>query len=207
MHAAGLRAKQGRRFRPSGAAPASAVVPHRLQRRFHRATTGAELNRRWATDATVIPTREGWLHLIAVLDLGSRQVVGWAAGPDLTGGLARQALSAAVAARRPPPGLLVHSDQGTPFGATTYQAVLAAAGASASMSRRGNCWDNAVVESFFHTYKDERRERLPYPNFPAARADLFESIEVWYNRKRRPSTLNYHSPMDYEQSLSETTSS
>lgn len=207
MHAAGLRATQGRRFRPSAAAPVSAVAPHRLQRRFHRARTGAELNRRWATDATVIPTREGWLHLIAVLDLGSRQVVGWAAGPDLTGELARQALSAAVAARRPPPGLLVHSDQGTPFVATTYQAVLAVAGASASMSRRGNCWDNAVVESFFHTYKDERRERLPYPSFPAARADLFDFIEVWYNRKRRHSTLNYQSPMEYERSLSETTSS
>ena len=201
MREEGLRAKQGRRFRPPTSAPSATVAPHRLQRRFHRATDASELDRRWATDATALRTREGWMHLIAVLDLGSRRVVGWAASPDLNEALACRALSAALDARRPAPGLLVHSDQGSPFVGRHYHALLAQYGAQASMSRRATCWDNAVVESFFHTLKDERRERLPYPTFTTARADLFEFIEVWYNRRRRHSTLSYFSPTQYEEQL------
>jgi putative transposase len=201
MREEGLRAKQGRRFRPRSSAPPAALAPNRLARRFHRARSAAELDRAWAADATAIPTREGWAHLIAVLDVGSRQVVGWALGPDLNEALACAALRSALAARRPRPGLLVHSDQGSPFVSTRFHALLRQAGAVASMSRRGNCWDNAVVESFFHTLKDERRERLPYPSFAAARADLFAFIEVWYNRRRRHSTLNHLSPVQYETQL------
>jgi putative transposase len=201
MREEGLQAKQGRRFRPRASAPPAALAPNRLARRFHRACSAGELDRAWAADATAIPTREGWLHLIALLDLGSRQVVGWAAGPDLTAALACRALRTALAARRPPPGLLVHSDQGSPFVSTGFHTLLREAGAVPSMSRRGNCWDNAVVESFFHTLKDEQRERLPYASFTAARADLFEFIEVWYNRRRRHSTLNHVSPVAYETQL------
>jgi putative transposase len=201
MREEGLRAKQGRRFRPRSSAPPAALAPNRLARRFHRARSVAELDRAWAADATAIPTREGWLHLIAVLDLGSRHVVGWAAGPDLNEALACAALRSALVARRPHPGLLVHSDQGSPFVSTGFHTLLTGAGAVASMSRRGNCWDNAVVESFFHTLKDERRERLPYRSFTAARTDLFEFIEIWYNRRRRHSTLNHLSPVQYETQL------
>jgi putative transposase len=201
MREEGLRAKQGRRFRPRASAPPSALAPNRLARRFHRARVASELDRAWAADATAIPTREGWLHLIALLDLGSRQVVGWSASPDLNEALACRALRMALTARRPRPGLLVHSDQGSPFVSRGFSMLVEQAGAQLSMSRRGNCWDNAVVESFFHTLKDERRERLPYPSFTAARADLFEFIEVWYNRHRRHSTLNYISPVAYETQL------
>jgi putative transposase len=201
MREEGLRAKQGRRFRPRPGAPPAALAPNRLARRFHRAHTAGELDRAWAADATAIPTREGWLHLIALLDLGSRQVVGWAAGPDLNEALACRALRSALATRRPRPGLLVHSDQGSPFVSRGFSTLVRQAGALASMSRRGNCWDNAVVESFFHTLKDERRERLPYRSFTAARADLFDFIEVWYNRRRRHSTLNHVSPAQYETQL------
>jgi putative transposase len=201
MREEGLRAKQGRRFRPRPSAPPAVLAPNRLDRRFQRARSVAELDRVWVADATAIPTREGWAHLIAVLDVGSRQVVGWALGPDLNEALASAALHSALAARRPRPGLLVHSDQGSPFVSGGFHALLRHAGAVASMSRRGNCWDNAVVESFFHTLKDERRERLPYPSFAAARADLFAFIEVWYNRRRRHSTLNHVSPAEYETQL------
>ena len=201
MREEGLRGKQGRRFRPRTSAPPAALAPNRLARRFHRARSVGELDRAWAADATAIPTREGWLHLIAVLDLGSRHVVGWAAGPDLTEALACAALRSALVARRPRPGLLVHSDQGSPFVSRGFSTLVQQAEAELSMSRRGNCWDNAVVESFFHTLKDERRERLPYRDFATARADLFEFIEVWYNRHRRHSTLNYVSPVQYETQL------
>jgi putative transposase len=201
MREEGLRAKQGRRFRPRSSAPPAALAPNRLARRFRCARTAGDLDRAWAADATAIPTREGWLHLIALLDLGSRQVVGWAAGPDLTEALACRALRGALAARRPPPGLLVHSDQGSPFVSRGFSTLVRQAGAVASMSRRGNCWDNAVVESFFHTLKDERRDRLPYLSFTAARADLFDFIEIWYNRRRRHSTLDHVSPVQYETQL------
>ena len=208
MREAGLRGRQGPRARRPDGAPAARdatrrapVAPNRLQRRFHPAHRAPERDRIWATDATVIPTLGGALHLVAVLDLGSRHVVGWATGLDLTEALASRALTLALAARRPAPGLLVHSDQGSPFVSRRFQALLAAAGAQPSMSRRGNCWDNAVVESFFHTLKDERRTVLPYVSFAAAHADLFEFIEVWYNRRRRHSTLNHLSPVQYEQLL------
>jgi putative transposase len=201
MREEGLRAKQGRRFRERASAPPAALAPNRLARRFHHARRAVDLDRAWATDATAIATAEGWLHLIAVLDLGSRHVVGWAAGPDLNEALACRALGSALTARQPRPGLLVHSDQGSPFVSTGFHTLLRRAGAVASMSRRGNCWDNAVVESFFHTLKDERREMLPYRSFSAARADLFEFIEIWYNRRRRHSTLNHVSPLDYEAQL------
>jgi putative transposase len=189
-----------RRARRQRRLPA-ALAPNRLARRFHRARSAAELDRAWAADATAIRTAEGWLHLIAVLDLGSRQVIGWAAGPDLNEALACRALRSALESRRPRPGLLVHSDQGSPFVSRGFSALLKRAGAQASMSRRGNCWDNAVVESFFHTLKDERRERLPYPSFTEAKADLFEFIEIWYNRRRRHSTLDHLSPVQYETQL------
>lgn len=201
MREEGLRAKQGRRFRARASTPPAVLAPNRLARRFHRARTAAALDRAWAADATAIPTREGWLHLIAVLDLGSRRVVGWAAGPELTEGLACRAVRAALTARHPPPGLLVHTDQGSPFVSRGFSRLVEEAGGVMSMSRRGNCWDNAVVESFFHTLKDERRERLPYRTFSAARADLFEFIEIWYNRRRRHSTLNHISPLAYETQL------
>jgi putative transposase len=163
-----------------------------------RAFTVEAPNRVWAGDLTYVGTQEGWLYLAVLLDLYSRRVVGWAMGPRLTGELAEQALLMAVMNRTPRAGLLHHSDRGSQYAATSYQRRLAEYGLIPSMSRKGNCWDNACVESFFGTLKRELVYHRHYATRDEATQEIFEYIEVFYNRQRRHSTLGYHSPAEYE---------
>ena len=156
------------------------------------------LDRVWASDITYVPTGEGWLFLAVVLDLASRRVIGWAMRDTLEEALALDALRMALAQRRPRPGLLHHSDRGSQYAGGAYRARLAAAGITCSMSRKGNCWDNAVAESFFATLEHELLTDADFPSHQAAQRAIFEFIEVWYNRARLHSTLGYMSPVQYE---------
>jgi transposase InsO family protein len=158
-------------------------------------------NRVWATDVTYVATWAGWLYLAVVLDVGSRRVVGWALSARLDRHLVLTALDRALTRRRPAAGLLHHSDRGSVYASSDYQARLAAAGIVASMSRCGDCWDNAVVESFFATLKRELLARHRWPSREAASAAIAEYIDRWYNLHRRHSTLGYLSPAAYEARL------
>lgn len=199
MRQAGLRARAAVGRRPNSGPPARLTqITNVLRRRFNDHAP----NEVWASDLTYIRTREGWLYLAVVLDLASRRVVGWSmgaqAGPDLT----VQALRMAVEQRRPKRGLLHHSDRGIQYSSAAYLSELTTHGLHPSFSRLGNCWDNAVVESFFHTLKVERlRGRPMHATRATARQDLFEYIEVWYNRRRLHSTLGYLSPAEFEDRL------
>ena len=155
-------------------------------------------NRVWAGDLTYVWTTEGWLYLAVVLDLYSRIVIGWAMGHRLTVDLAERALTMALTHRKPTAGLLHHSDRGSQYAATSYQQLRTTHGITASMSRTGNCWDNACVESFFGTLKRELIYHRQYRTRNEAAQDIFEYIEVFYNRQRRHSTLGHHSPAEYE---------
>jgi len=159
------------------------------------------LNRVWVSDITYVPTRAGWLYLAVVLDLASRRCVGWAMGVSLEATLALSALRMALRTRRPPPGLIHHSDRGVQYACQAYRALLAQHGAVASMSRRGDCWDNAVAESFFATLECELIGRHAWATHAEAQQAIFKYIETWYNSRRRHSTLQYQSPINYEQTL------
>ena len=152
----------------------------------------------WSGDITYIRTGEGWLYLAVVLDLCSRRVVGWAMHQNLNRSLALSALSMALLQRRPAAGLICHSDRGSQYASGDYQAALTAAGIICSMSRRGNCYDNAPVESFFASLKREMVHRYRFATREEARAAVFRWIEIWYNRKRRHSALGYISPDQFE---------
>lgn len=164
------------------------------------ATLGG-INRVWASDITYVPTHQGFLYLAVVLDLASRRVIGWAMRSTLAESLVLDALDMALGGRAPSEDLLHHSDRGSQYASGTYQARLAAQGITCSMSRRGNCWDNAVVESFFATLEHELLTKHTFVSHHAARRAIFEYIEVWYNRQRRHSSLGYVSPAEYEQRL------
>ncbi len=201
MRADALRAKPRRRCRrttmSSHAYPVAANV---LDRQF-AVTDAAGLDRVWAGDITYVPTREGWLYLAVLLDLASRSVVGWAMQSTLDQSLTHHALQMAVLHRRPAPGLLHHSDRGVQYAATDYQRLLTTHGLTPSMSRKGDCYDNAVVESFFATLDWELIKDADWHTRAEARAAIFEYIEVWYNRQRRHSALGYLSPSAYERQL------
>ncbi len=195
MRAAGLAARRRRCYRvTTQSRHPHPVAPNVLARRF--AVAGP--NRVWVGDITYLPTREGWLYLAVLLDLGSRRVVGWAMRATLDRGLPLEALEMALAGRQPARGLLHHSDRGSQYACGEYRALLAAHGVTVSMSRTGNCWDNAVAESFFGTLKTELVEGADWMTRAAARAAVFEYLEVWYNRQRRHSALGYLSPVEYE---------
>jgi transposase InsO family protein len=170
------------------------VAANVLRRQFR---VGAP-DRVWAADITYIGTQEGWLYLAVVLDLYSRRVVGWAMDATITTQLTRDALEMALGRRQPAAGLVHHSDRGSQYAADTYRRLLSAQGAIASMSRVGNCYDNAVTESFFHTLKTELVHHETYRTRAQARASVFEYMEVFYNRQRRHSTLGYLSPAEFE---------
>mgnify|MGYP001595466779 CR=1 FL=1 len=172
----------------------SVVAPNRLQQDF----TVEHPDRVWVTDFTYIRTHEGWLYLAAIMDLYSRRIVGWATGPRITSELALDALMMAVWRRKPAPGLVLHSDQGSQFGSYDWQSFLRDHGIVPSMSRRGNCYDNAAKESFFSSLKRERIRRKTYRTREEARADIFDYIEMFYNPKRRHSYLGQISPIEYE---------
>ena len=153
---------------------------------------------RWSSDITYVWTSEGWLYLAVVLDLFSRRIVGWAMGETLERSLVLSALDMAIQNRHPKAWLVCHSDRGSQYASGDYQQALKEAGIVCSMSRRGNCWDNAVVESFFSTLKREWVYRHRFATRSQARTLLFDYIEVWYNRKRRHSALSYLSPEAFE---------
>jgi putative transposase len=158
-------------------------------------------DQKWVCDLTCVWTDEGWLYLSVVLDLFSRRVVGWSMSDHLRGDGVAEALEMALARRKPQAGLLHHSDRGVQYACGDYRALLANHGLTASMSRTGNCYDNAVAESFFGTFKCELVHRLRYRTRAEARSSIFEWIECWYNRRRRHSSLGYLSPEAFEAQL------
>jgi putative transposase len=170
------------------------VAPNLLGRSFE---TGAP-NQVWATDITYIATDQGWLYLAVVLDLFSRKVVGWSMEPYLDRRLALAALQMAIQTRKPAPGLIHHSDRGVQYACDEYQRQLADAEIASSMSGKANCWDNAVVESFFSTLKQELVYRTAFRSHADARSAIFEYVEGFYNRRRLHSSLSYQSPEQYE---------
>lgn len=165
-----------------------------LDRQF----TPTALNQVWVSDITYIPTGEGWLYLAVVMDLASRRIVGWAMSARIDRTLVGDALQDALRRRQPRPCLLHHSDRGSQYASADYQALLTQHGVRPSMSRKGNCWDNAPMESFFHSLKGEWLHGQPCPTRADARQTIFTYIEVWYNRQRLHSTLGYRSPETYE---------
>ena len=175
------------------------IAPNLLAREFD--VTGIGLNRVWVADITYLPTREGMLYLATVLDLGSRRCVGWAMRDTLEVELTLSALRMARETRRPAPGLIHHSDRGSQYTAGTYRDELAAHGVVASMSGKGDCYDNAVAESFFSTLEFELLMKNDWHSRAEARRAIFRYIETWYNPRRRHSTLGYISPAEYEQQL------
>jgi transposase InsO family protein len=158
-------------------------------------------NQAWVSDITYIATGEGWVYLATVMDLYSRRIVGWAMSERIDRVLVRDALTAALRDRHPAAGLVHHSDRGSQYASADYQALLAQHGLIPSMSRRGNCWDNACMESFFHSLKVEWLSDQTFRTRAEARQAVFTYIEVWYNRQRLHSTLGYRSPEQYEQLL------
>jgi transposase InsO family protein len=202
MREAGLRAKASRRYRvtTTDSKHRYGVTENVLRRRFGVQETGG-INRAWCGDITYIRTREGWLYLAVLLDLGSRMVVGWSMRDSLEGDLSLDALRMALARRRPEKGLLHHSDRGVQYAAIDYRELLAAHQMTSSMSRCANCYDNAVAESFFATLRWELLDRYQWHTRAAVRSAVFEYIEIWYNRQRRHSSLGYLSPWQYEQRL------
>lgn len=186
------RAYKKPRFRKAG-------VPSRLfSNLLNREFSVAEPNRVWATDTTYIRTLEGWVFLTVVMDLYSRMVVGWAMRRNNHRDGPMDALFMAVKRRRPTEPVLIHSDQGSQFSSDDWARLCKALRLRPSMSRRGNCWDNAVAESFFSSLKKERTRDRPYPTVAEAKADIFDYIEGFYNRKRRHSTLGQLSPLEFE---------
>lgn len=171
------------------------VAPNLLNREFH----ASEVNKKWVTDITYIPTKQGWLYLAVVLDLYSRMIVGWSMSGNCDEELVERALDQALARRCPRSGLLHHSDRGSQYTSHAYQLHLEQSGMIISMSRKGNCWDNSVMESFFGTLKGECVRSTIYSSHDEARLELFTYMEVYYNRIRRHSTLGYVSPFVYEQ--------
>ncbi len=196
MREAGLVGRPQRRFRiTTDSQHAHPIAANHLDRQF----AVAKPNQVWAADITYCWTQEGWLYLAVMLDLASRRVVGWATSRLLERELVLTALRRALALRQPSPALLHHSDRGSQYASTDYQAVLAARGIRCSMSRRGNCWDNAVVESFFATLKRELVQQERWETRSEATRALADYIEGWYNRARRHSALGYVSPLEWEE--------
>jgi len=192
-----IRGKQRgrRRVKTTDSAHNLPVAPNVLDRQFEADAP----NQKWVTDITYIPTDEGWLYLAAVLDLFSRRVIGWSMASTLCTSLVKSALRMAITDRHPQAGLLHHSDRGSQYASAEYQSLLDAHQMVVSMSRTGNCYDNAPMESFFGTLKCELVHERHYHTRAEARQDIFEYIEVFYNRRRRHSSLGYRSPVQYEQ--------
>jgi putative transposase len=194
MKQEGLQAQVGYRRKARHYAKPTVVADNRLEQNFDVEAP----NQVWVTDITYIRTHEGWLYLAVVLDLFSRQVIGWSMRSRIDSELAINALLMAVSRRKPEIPLIVHSDQGSQYSSHDWQDFLKAHGLVASMSRRGNCYDNAVAESFFQLLKRERIRRKTYLNREQARRDIFNYIEMFYNPKRRHSYANNVSPVEFE---------
>jgi transposase InsO family protein len=200
MRSDGLQARRRRCFRvTTRSASGHPVAPNHLNRQF----SVPDLDTVWVGDMTYVWTREGWLYLAVLLDLCSRRVIGWAYSDRITRELTLSALTMAVRQRRPTPGLLHHTDRGSQYTCADYQDELSSRGLKASMSRRGDCYDNAVAESFFSTLKAELKNYGHYETRRQAQAELFEYLEVFYNRHRLHSSLGYQSPVEFEQAQQE----
>jgi len=205
MRAAGLRGCRGHRraIRTTIADRAATPAPDRVERAFAPAQVGAP-DRLWFADISDVATHEGWRYLAIVLDAFSRRVVGWAMADHLRTELVTDALALALGNRRPPAGLVHHSDRGCQYTSLAFGATLRAAAILPSTGSVGDCYDNAVAESFFATLKVALLHRHPWPTHVAAQLAIFEFIEVWYNRRRRHSTLGYRSPLEYEERYRQT---
>lgn len=197
MRAAGLAGKSPRRWRTTTIPdPNVSRRPDLVRRDF--SVNPAAVDTRWCGDITYINTWQGWLYLATVIDVASRRIVGWAVADHLKTDLVDEALTDALVRRRPASGLVFHSDRGCQYTSTQHARLAAAHGIRLSVGRRGQCWDNAVAESFFSTIKTELIHRQPWPTHTAARQAIFEYIEGWYNTRRRHSTLGYLSPAAFE---------
>ena len=196
MRAHDIRAKQTRRFKATTNSKHDFPVAENL---LDRQFSPERPDQAWAADITYIWTNEGWLYLAIVMDLFSRQIIGWSMGRRLHRKLVIDAFEMALGGRTVTKGLMHHSDRGSQYASGDYQKLFKERGIVCSMSRKGNCWDNAPVESFFSTLKRELVYHCRYRSRAEARADIFEYIAVWYNRQRRHSSLGYLSPVQYEE--------
>lgn len=195
MKLQGLESKSKRKFKATtNSKHGRPVAPNLLERKF----MVEQPDTVYAGDITYIPTDEGWLYLAVMIDLCSRAVVGWAMSKRITAELANDALMMAIWKRKPAKGLMVHSDRGSQYASALYQKTIKDHNFVCSMSRKGNCWDNAPSESFFHTLKTELTHHRRYQTRQVAKQDIFEYIEVFYNRQRRHSTIGYQTPLGYE---------
>lgn len=195
MRLNGIKAKTVKRYRvTTNSAHRLPVAPNLVNRRF----AANECNKLWVSDISYIATREGWLYLAVVIDVFSRQIVGWSMGERLHDTLTISAFSQAMIRRKPSSDLIFHSDRGSQYASDRFTMVLRSHGIIQSMSGKGNCYDNAVAESFFHTLKTELVYLEGYETRAEARQSIFEYIEVFYNRVRRHSALGYKSPLEYE---------
>ncbi len=198
MRAAGLAGcHRRRRARTTVADPAHAPAPNLVARDF----AAPAPDRLWLGDITYVATHEGWLYLAVLVDAYSRRVVGWAMADHRRTELALDALHMALRARRPPPGLVHHTDRGAQYTAAAYRQALATRSVVASMSRSGDCYDNAMAESFFATLKAELIDARTWPTRAAARTAIFEWLEIWYNSQRRHSARNYQPPVTFEEDV------
>ncbi|HBY9527815.1 IS3 family transposase [Klebsiella aerogenes] len=194
MKRAGIKSQVGYRSPRARKGEASIVSPSRLQRQFNPDVP----DERWVTDITYIRTREGWLYLAVVVDLFSRKIIGWSMQSRMTKDIVLNALLMSVWRRNPQKQVLVHSDQGSQYTSHEWQSFLKSHGLEGSMSRRGNCHDNAVAESFFQLLKRERIKKKIYGTREEARSDIFDYIEMFYNSKRRHGSSDQMSPAEYE---------
>jgi putative transposase len=195
MREEGLQSRRKRRFKVTTDSRHDHPVARNILARNFQADAP---NERWVGDVTYVWTREGWLYVAAILDLFSRRVVGWSADGRIDGGLVSSALTMALLTREPKPGLLHHSDRGSQYASGEYRRQLRERGITCSMSRKGDCWDNAVAESFFATLKSELVSDRDYLTRDQAKASIAEYIEVFYNCRRRHSAIGYVSPVAYE---------
>lgn len=191
-----LKVSKGRRWVPrtTDSSRTTRIAPNLLNRDF----SSAEPNRKWSGDITYVSTSEGWLYLAVVLELHSRMIVGWSMSKSMDAALVTDAMEMALQKRRPAGGLIFHSDRGSQYASHGFLQLLAAWGVEPSMSRKGNCWDNAVTESLFSTIKRELIAKEQYASYREAEASIFEYIEVYYNRTRQHSRLGGHSPHEFE---------
>lgn len=195
MKAQGLVCKTKRKFKQTTDSNHSLpIAPNLLNRNF----SPAKPNQAYVSDITYIPTHEGWLYLAVVIDLFSRQVVGWAMDKNMKATLVNNALAMAIWKRKPAKGLISHSDRGSQYASKTHQNLIQTHGIKQSMSRKADCWDNAVAESFFHTLKVELTHHEQFKTREEAKQKIFEYIEVYYNRIRIHSANDYLSPVEYE---------
>jgi putative transposase len=195
MHVHGIRAKMKRPFkRTTCMRQGQEIPPDLVQRNF----TSKYPNQIWTSDITYIWTRQGWAYLAVVLDLYSRMIVGWELSSRLTASLVTSSVQRALAWREPSKGLILHSDRGSQYASDALREIAKEQGIRLSMSRTGNCYDNAVTESFFHTFKTEHVYDTHFDTREEARTSIFDYIEVFYNCKRKHSSINYCSPMQYE---------